>query len=100
MAILKTLENSNKSDATAILNDFIPNFLSFIIVVPLNILEDYSLTQIVRRVLKSANNLTIMSNPTDHALTISLFIKAIRILSVSHRQIPLYHIGKSVFTLR
>ena len=98
IAILKTLEIANKSDTPSVLNDFLPNFLSYIIVVPQNTIEDYSLTQIVRRVLKSANNLTNMSTPSDQALLISLYIKAIRILVVSHQQSAPYHIGMFIYS--
>ena len=97
-AILKTIESPNKSEAVAILNDFLPNFLSYAIVVPQNTLEDYSLTKIVRKVLKSASYLTNNTpTPGDHALLISLYIKAIRVLAVSHQD--LYHVSKYALLL-
>ena len=97
-AILNTIEVTNKSEAVAILNDFLPNFLSYAIVIPQNTLEDYSLTKIIRKVLKSANNLTNnMPAPGDHALLISLYIKAIRVLAVSNQD-P-YHIGMPCFDI-
>jgi len=90
-AVLKVLESTNKSDAVAILNDFLPNFLSYVVVVPQNTLENYSLTKIVRKVLKSANSMTNASSPTDHALLISLYVKAIQAITCSQEKIA-YHI--------
>ena len=102
MAAMADMEKIAEQDGSteAILHNFIPNFLAFILVIPTQssstLPTRFGSNGLVRRTLKTANRLCEVHSVSKQVTLIQIYTGLFRLLTDTQKATFSYHIGKYV----
>ena len=91
-AIISSLQQQPVEGRPLILSDFLPSFLSFVILLPSDSPNDVTTTKLIKSILKAATDMASLSSSAEQLSLMSLIVKSLYCLKTLGQDRYPYHI--------